>query len=267
MQEQDTKVVRENQETGQNATQECCGGSCGCGSAENEPQQEYNDNIPLQFRLMKPGDRVVEFGSGTGNDCIAATEFVGKEGKVLGIDSSNEKIQDARKIIDNMKGVSNLEFREGSLTEAPLPKDFADVIMSSYVMNTLENKQTLVNEAYRVCDHNGYACITDLVYQIELPEGLREEGAAFSESVRGIEHFNDFMHYFEKTGFINIQIGDVKKIVMPEDLLSKYYNSEQIKRFNDPGFDEGIFSITVVAEKPTTCDPETCCCNQNKQKN
>jgi hypothetical protein len=75
------------------------------------------------------------------------------------------------------------------------------------------------------------------------------------------------MNYFRKTGFNSGGIVEVNKVKLPDDLLEKYLTAEMIKKYNDIDSDDGIFSVTLVVEKPETCSAETCCGNPDKHKN
>jgi arsenite methyltransferase len=245
-----------------------CGcGSGGCGSHSNgQESSEINPDLPSRFQLLQAGDRVVEFGSGLGNDCISAASIVGPTGKVIGIDISEQNINTARGIVDSMK-VNNVEFRQGNVEAVPLPSEFANVIYSSCVFNLQSNKQKVADEMYRVCDHNGYVCVSDFVIINDIPDDLRKEASSFAGCIAGAEKADVFMSYFQKTGFTQGGIVEVNKVELPLDILEKYLDADMIKKYNDINSDEGIFSVVLVVEKPETCQAETCCHNADKHKN
>ena len=262
--EVDVKTI-ENKEDIKNSACGC--GSGGCGSHTNKQNQnEINTDLPERFQLLQEGDRVVEFGSGTGNDCIAAAGVVGQSGKIIGVDKSEQNINTARAILDSMK-INNVEFRLGDIESAPLPDEYADVIYASCVFNLQANKQKVADEMYRVCDHSGYVCVSDFVIINDIPEALRKEASELAGCIAGAEKADIFMSYFRNTGFTQGGIVEVNKVKLPDELLEKYLDDETIKNYNDINSDDGIFSVVLVVEKPETCTAETCCHNTDKHKN
>jgi hypothetical protein len=75
------------------------------------------------------------------------------------------------------------------------------------------------------------------------------------------------MNYFRKTGFQNVEIVEMKKVHLPQDVFEKHLSAEEVEKYKDVKSDLGIFNVTLVAEKPSTCSPDTCCCNPDKHKN
>ncbi len=262
---QEETITIENKEQVKNSACGC--GSGGCGSHSNSHSHSENSlNLPSRFDLLQEGDRVVEFGSGLGSDCISAASVVGPTGKVIGIDKSEENISTSRGILDSMK-LSNVEFRLGDIENVPLPAEYANVIYASCVFNLQTNKQKVADEMYRVCDHNGYVCVSDFVIINDIPEGLRKEASEIAGCIAGAEKADVFMSYFQKTGFSQGGIVEVNKMELPVELLEKYLDADMIKKYNDINSDEGIFSVVLVVEKPETCQAETCCHNADKHKN
>lgn len=249
-----------------------CGcGSGGCGShssshSDNDEATAFNPELPSRFQLLQEGDRVVEFGSGTGNDSISMASIIGPSGKVIGIDVSEENISIARGIIDSQK-VNNVEFRPGNIEAAPVADEFADVVYSTCVFNLQSNKQKVADEMYRVVKHNGYVCVSDFVTINEVPDELRKEASAIAGCIAGAENVKVFMEYFRKTGFAQGGIVEANKVKLPDELLEKYLTPDMIAKYNDIESDEGIFSVVLVVEKPETCNAETCCHNADKHKN
>ena len=156
-----------------------CGcGSGGCGShsgssVDSGDTTEVNPDLPSRFQLLHEGDRVVEFGSGTGSESISLASIVGNTGKVIGIDKSTQNIETARGMLDSVK-VNNVEFRLGDIEAAPVSDEYADVIYSTCVFNLQTNKQKVADEMYRVVKHNGYVCVSDFVILEDIPDELRK---------------------------------------------------------------------------------------------
>lgn len=249
-----------------------CGcGSGGCGShsgshSANTDETEINPDLPARFQLIQEGDRIVEFGSGTGSESFSLAGLVGPKGKVIGIDKSEQNIETSRGMLDSLK-VNNVEFRLGDVEAAPVSDEYADVIYSTCVFNLQSNKQKVADEMYRVVKHNGYVCVSDFVILEDIPDELRKEASAIAGCIAGAEKVDAFMNYFRKTGFAQGGIVEVNKVKLPDELLAKYFDAEGIKKYNDINADEGIFSVVLVVEKPESCNAETCCHNADKHKN
>jgi len=261
--EENVKTIEQNKEKVENSACGC--GSGGCGSHSTNSAQGQMD-LPIRFQILREGDRVVEFGSGAGNDALAAAQMVGSTGKVVGIDISEKNINTARDYTDQLK-VNNVEFRQGDVSDVPLAKEYADIVLANCVFNHQENKQKVADEMYRICDHNGLACVSDFVTIKDIPEGLRKEAAELAGSIGGAEKINDFVEYFRKTGFSNVEIVEMKKVHLPQDIFGNHLDAEMVEKYKDVNSDEGIFSVTLIGEKPNTCSPETCCCNPDKNLN
>lgn len=255
----------ENRENVKDSACGCGSGGCGCHSGSHQ-HGEINTELPERFQLLQEGDRVVEFGSGTGNDSISAATVIGPSGKVIGIDKSEKNIEAARKILDSTD-ITNVEFRLGDIESAPVPDEYADVIYSSCVFNLQSNKQKVADEMYRVVKHSGLVCVSDFVILNDIPDDLRKEASSIAGCIQGAEKADTFMDYFRKTGFTQGGIVEVNKVKLPDELLKKYLSDEMIEKYNDINSDDGIFSVILVVEKPETCNAETCCHNADKHKN
>ena len=258
-------ATTENKDQTKDSACGCGSGGCGCHTGSRNPSG-INQELPERFQLLLEGDRVVEFGSGTGNDCVSAATIIGPSGKVIGIDKSEQNIATSRGIVDSLD-INNVEYRLGDIEATPVPDEYADVIYSTCVFNLQSNKQKVADEMYRVCKHNGYVCVADFVILNDIPDGLRKEASEIAGCIAGVEKANVFMDYFQKTGFTQGGIVEVNKVKLPEELLSKYLSDKMIKKYNDINSDEGIFSVVLVVEKPETCSAETCCHNPDKHKN
>jgi arsenite methyltransferase len=262
--EVEIQTIERKEKTGNSA---CACGSGGCGSHSGSHENaETACEAPSKYQLLHEGDRVVEFGSGLGRDSISMAKAVGATGKVVGIDISEQNIKKAREYLDSLK-ISNVEFRHGDIQAVPLPNEYADVIYSTCVFNLQSDKQKVADEMYRVCDHSGLVCVSDFVTINPIPDDLRKEASEVAGCIAGAEDVETFMNYFRKTGFNSGGIVEVNKVKLPDDLLEKHLTAEMIQKYNDIDSDDGIFSVTLVVEKPETCSAETCCGNPDKHKN
>ncbi|MFD0976936.1 arsenite methyltransferase [Salinimicrobium gaetbulicola] len=238
---------------------------CGSGSVSTEvynimtddytEMQGYNQDadlglgcgLPTQFAQIKTGDTVIDLGSGAGNDCFIARHEAGETGKVIGIDFTPEMIKKARLNAEKLR-FNNVEFREGDIENMPVSDDVADVVVSNCVLNLVPEKQNVIKEIFRVLKPGGHFSISDIVLSGELPKKLQEDAEMYAGCVSGAIQKDDYMEMIVKTGFENISIQKEKPIELPEDILSKYLNEDEVRAFKLG--ETGIFSVTVFAQKP-----------------
>lgn len=215
--------------------------------------------LPTQFARIKPGDTVIDLGSGAGNDCFVARAETGPTGKVIGIDFTPEMINKARENADKL-GFNNVEFRTGDIERIPVTANKADVVVSNCVLNLVPDKKQVFCEIFRVLKNGGHFSISDVVLSGELPEQLRKDAEMYAGCVAGAIQRDEYLDFIRKTGFVNLQVQKEKPIVIPDDILVNYLDTNQLTAFKNG--ETGIFSITVYAEKPTVtacaCEPGSC---------
>jgi SAM-dependent methyltransferase len=116
---------------------------------------------PFSLRDLKPGERVVDLGSGAGFDCFIAAGKVGPTGHVIGVDMTEEMLAKSRGTANAMR-LGNVEFREGILEELPVGDGWADVVISNGVINLCADKQQVFGEVWRVLKPGGYLQFADI---------------------------------------------------------------------------------------------------------
>jgi len=203
--------------------------------------------LPTQFAQIKPGDTVIDLGSGAGNDCFVARHETGPTGKVIGIDFTAAMLNKARINADKL-GFNNVEFREGDIEDMPVADNLADVVVSNCVLNLVPNKKTVVKDIYRVLKPGGHFSISDIVLVGELPLELKNDAEMYAGCVSGAIQKDDYLGFIADAGFENITLQKQKDILIPDDILSKYFDAEKLEQFKSGS--TGIFSVTVFAQKP-----------------
>jgi arsenite methyltransferase len=241
-------------------TESGCG--CGCSNAEFSIMAEdykklpgYNPDadlalgcgLPTEFAQIKPGDTVVDLGSGAGNDCFVARSITGETGRVIGIDMTDAMIAKANANAANL-GFKNVEFRLGDIDNMPVEDKTADVVVSNCVMNLVPNKQKAFAETFRIIKQNGHFSISDIVLQGELPDDVRNEATLYAGCISGAVQKEEYLRIIKEAGFINITIQKDRKIDVPNEILAKFLTVNQLREYKKSQI--GIFSITVYAEKP-----------------
>lgn len=250
----------------------CCGATACCGSEEvynimgddYSKLQGYNPDadlglgcgLPTQFAKIKKGDVVIDLGSGAGNDAFIARHETGETGKVIGVDFTPAMIEKARRNAQ-VKGLDNVEFRQGDIEDIPVGGNIADVIVSNCVLNLVPNKDGVFKEIYRTLKPGGHFSISDIVLDGTLPEQIREAAEMYAGCVSGAIQKQVYLELIEANGFKNITVQKDKAIIVPDEILSQYLSREQIETFKQSG--TGIRSITVYAEKPVQEQKKSCC--------
>jgi arsenite methyltransferase len=263
-----SEIALQDKETNQSS---CCGAG-GCSTeVYNIMSDDYTNlkgynpdadlglgcGLPTQFAKIKPGDTVIDLGSGAGNDCFVARAETGANGKVIGIDFTPAMIDKARANAEKL-GFNNVEFRQGDIEHMPVTANTADVIVSNCVLNLVPNKDGVFKEMFRVLKAGGHFSISDVVLVGALPDALRKDAEMYAGCVAGAIQKEVYLELIAQNGFTNITVQKEKAIIIPDDILSNYLNAEQLASFKNGT--TGIFSITVFAQKPACCAPGSGCC-------
>jgi SAM-dependent methyltransferase len=125
---------------------------------------------PFSLGTLKPCERVVDLGSGGGFDCFIAAGQVGPEGRVLGVDMTEEMLGRSRAAATTM-GLRNVEFRQGVIEELPIEDGSADVVISNGVINLCPDKRRVFVEVMRVLKPGGHLQFADIATGKEIPAG------------------------------------------------------------------------------------------------
>jgi arsenite methyltransferase len=249
----------------------CCGATGCCDSVYNIMADDYTAlkgyapdadlglgcGLPTQFARIRPGDVVVDLGSGAGNDCFIARHETGPGGKVIGIDFTETMVEKARANAEK-SGYHNVEFRLGDIEKMPLSSGVADVVVSNCVLNLVPAKDNVFNEIHRVLKPGGHFSISDIVLTGELPGGIREAAEMYAGCIAGAIRKDEYLEIISKAGFTNITLQKEKEIIVPDEILKQYINEDELKKFKTSS--SGIYSITVFAKKDNCCTPGSGCC-------
>jgi arsenite methyltransferase len=155
---------------------------------------------PTAFAELKPGDIVLDLGSGAGFDSFLAAQKIGDSGKVIGIDMTQEMIEKAQ---DNALkyGYSNVEFRLGDIEALPVENKSVNLIISNCVINLAPDKEKVFREVFRVLKPRGRMYISDMVLLADLPEDLRNDKDLLAGCVAGAILKEEYLELLEKVGF------------------------------------------------------------------
>jgi SAM-dependent methyltransferase len=160
---------------------------------------------PLAIADLKPGEVVLDLGSGGGIDCFLAAKAVGPEGRVIGLDMTPDMIKLARRNAKKM-GMGNVDFRFGEMEEMPLPDSSVDAIISNCVINLSPDKDAVFGEAYRVLRPGGRLSVSDIVVDGDLPEFIRNRLDAWAACVAGALDESVYLDKIRAVGFEQVEV-------------------------------------------------------------
>lgn len=276
-----TEIVRERY--GQAARQAaegqksgCCGTGSSCGSADPITRDLYaaaeTEGLPAAALLaslgcgnptalaeLRPGETVLDLGSGGGIDVLLSARRVGPTGKAYGLDMTDEMLALAR-ANQAKAGVTNVEFLKGQIESIPLPDSSVDVIISNCVINLSADKDRVIAEAYRVLRPGGRFAVSDVVTRGTLPARVRESLALWTGCVAGALGDEEYVGKLVRAGFTDASVEP-----------TRIYHAEDAREFlGDAGLDAGelaaevdgkVMGAFIRATKPAAkgcCGPDCC---------
>lgn len=186
---------------------------------------------PTAHADLRPGETVLDLGSGAGIDVFLAAKEVGARGRVIGVDMTPEMIARARRNAAESK-IENVEFRLGDIEALPLEDGSVDVVLSNCVINLAPDKPQVFREVLRVLRPGGRLVISDMVTYGEVPAAIREDLELWAGCVAGAMDREDYLAVIRKTGFERVLVK-----------AESTYDSPDKARF-------GLQSVTVEARKP-----------------
>jgi arsenite methyltransferase len=148
---------------------------------------------------LKPGETVVDLGSGSGMDTFVAALHVGEHGKVIGVDMTDEQRQKAEKLRD-ANGFANISYLKAYIEQVPLPDASADVVISNGVVNLAPDKATVFAEAARLLKPGGRLAISDIVTEVQLPESIVCNSTLWAACIGGAAQQDNYRGSIEAAG-------------------------------------------------------------------
>jgi len=161
---------------------------------------------PQAIATLKPGETVVDLGSGAGFDVFLAARAVGPGGRVIGVDMTPEMLAKAR-ANQAKDGTANVEFRLGEIENLPVADATADVIISNCVINLSPNKPRVFQEAFRALKPGGRLAVADIVALGPIPADLRQDWELYTGCVAGASMVDDLKAMLRDSGFTDIRIA------------------------------------------------------------
>ncbi|MBU5348423.1 arsenite methyltransferase [Paenibacillus lautus] len=194
---------------------------------------------PQAIASLKPGEVVLDLGSGGGFDCFLASRQVGETGSVIGVDMTPEMVSRARNNATKGKFM-NTDFRLGEIEHLPVADNTVDVIISNCVVNLSPDKQQVFHDSFRVLKKGGRLAISDIVTTAELPPEIKNDlNALYSGCISGASSIDEIEAMLRQSGFTDISVE-------PKD-ESKAFIKDWIKGSN---IEDYIVSAVIKAIKP-----------------
>lgn len=243
----------------------CCGGSADMSLAETLYAQSDLSALPnavTDISLgcgnphaiagLKPGETVLDLGSGGGVDCFIAAKAVGPSGRVIGVDMTDAMLALANKNKAKL-GADNVEFRKGEIEALPVESGSVDSIISNCVINLSPDKEAVFREIFRVLKPGGRLAVSDIVTEGEIPQRLRDNLNAWAECITGAIDQNAYLDQLRRAGFVAVAVQS-RTGYGPDSLAGL----DKVSRAALPGGvdmadflpDIGIYSAQIVAYKP-----------------
>jgi len=217
---------------------------------------------PTALAELKPGEVVLDLGSGGGIDVLLSAKRVGSTGKAYGLDMTDEMLSLAREN-QRISGLTNVEFLQGEIEHIPLPDNSVDVIISNCVVNLSADKDRVIAEAFRVLRPGGRLAISDIVVRGDsVPEFVRHSMELWVGCIAGALEESSYRGKLARAGFENVAVeatriyrsGDARQILGEAGLADESILAQIDGRF---------MSAFVRAQKPVaavqTCCALTCC--------
>ena len=269
----------------------CCGGGGCCGPAVLTPDElaktigysiqelaatpeSANMGLscgnPTALASLKPGETVLDLGSGGGFDCFIAGSKVGRSGRVIGVDMTADMVSKARRnteIYHNQTGLDNVEFRLGEIESLPVADSSVDVVISNCVLNLSPDKPRVWREISRVLKPGGRVAVSDLALRQPLPDEVLRSVEALIGCVAGAVFVEETRHMARRAG-----LEDIVLTPKPQYINSLTDAKDPLYRKIIESLPEGtsvgdyITSLDVAARKPgpvgavggRCCGPDCC---------
>ena len=201
---------------------------------------------PVAFSLLKPGNVVLDLGSGGGKDVFLAAQKVGKKGRAIGVDMTPEMLKLAARNAAKFKartGLANVEFRKGFIEDLPVEDSAVDVVLSNCVINLSPDKPRVFREVHRVLRTGGRMVVSDIVLNRPLPNSMKHDADLYSSCIAGALQREEYLQAIRQAGFAHLEImGDRTYAAQP-------VTADPVTKDAAAALQGVAASITVLARK------------------
>ena len=215
---------------------------------------------PTALAQLRPGETVLDLGSGGGIDVLLSAKRVGPTGKAYGLDMTDEMLALAR---ENQKkaGATNVEFLKGSIENIPLPANSVDVIISNCVINLSGDKDRVLREAFRVLKPGGRLAVSDVVVRGEVPANIRKSIELWVGCVAGALEESEYREKLARAGFsvIDVESTRVYKVEDAREFLAAAgIDADSIAPLIDGKFMSAFIRATKPSAQSSCCGSDCC---------
>ncbi|RJQ17920.1 MAG: methyltransferase domain-containing protein [Nitrospiraceae bacterium] len=203
----------------------------------------YGCGNPAALADIKKGETILDLGAGGGIDCFIAARKLGRKGKVIGIDMTDEMVDKATanaEKVAKVLGYNVVEFRKGNIMELPVDDNSVDLVISNCVINLTEDKTKVLDEVYRILKPGGRFIISDIVSDKPVPGYLKRDKELWNACLSGALTDRRFKEAAEKAGFPDVQ-------------LTKNYLYKKVEYIQ-------FYSVTMKGTKPAKAECGCCAC-------
>ena len=254
--------------SGQLTGESCCNsGCCSTGDSDLVTSDLYSSaelsELPITAALaslgcgnptalaeLKPGEKVLDLGSGGGIDVLLSAKRVGPTGFAYGLDMTDAMLELAeRNRIE--ANVENVRFLKGVIENIPLPDNTVDVVISNCVINLSADKQQVLHEAYRVLSPGGRFAVSDIVFQGHFPSAIRKDLEAWAGCIAGALEEETYRQLLAEAGFNHIEIEVTRRYSLHD--VADSGGTSSLASLTDPertDIDGKFVSAFIRAQKP-----------------
>ena len=189
----------------------CCGGPVLAPAEAGLPQADLGLSCgdPVEYAAVRPGEVVLDLGSGAGRDVFIAARGAGPAGRVIGVDMTGDMLSLARANAEKFAaatGLSNTEFRKGFIESLPVASAEVDAVISNCVINLSPDKPAVFREVFRVLKPGGRMVVSDIVLNRDLPPELKANDALYAGCIAGALRREDYLAAIRAAGFARVEI-------------------------------------------------------------
>ena len=212
---------------------------------------------PTALAELKPGETVLDLGSGGGIDVLLSARRVGPTGKAFGLDMTDEMLALAE---ENRRrsGLANVHFLKGEIENIPLPDNSVDVIISNCVINLSGDKDRVLREAFRVLKPGGRFAVSDVVVRGEMPAAIRRSMELWAGCVAGALSERDYLDKLAAAGFEHAAI-EVTRVYRADDARELLAGRGGDFEALAGEVDGKLIAAFVRATKPAVAAASSCC--------
>ena len=261
----------------------CCGGGAESSGCDPITRNLYNESDraalpadavaaslgcgnPTALAELKPGEIVLDLGSGGGIDVLLSAKRVGPTGKAYGLDMTDEMLALAR---ENQKkaGVENVAFLKGTIENIPLPENSVDVIISNCVINLSGDKDLVLREAFRVLKPGGRFAVSDVVVRGDVPSEIRRNLELWAGCIAGALQETEYLQKLQAAGFTSLEIEPARIYQVDEArdfLTAAGLDPDQVAPLVENKFMSAFIRAAKPAAAACACPPgcvDLPCCN------